>query len=277
MLLKTRILALGIVIAAMPVGVWGQPSPGVDVSYALVKADLSVGEPVFLRFSVTNRLSEDIIVDDRVNFNGYGGFRATIIRPDGRVVDAPKQRPVEAGLGHPRSLRPTESSSTLILVNKWVDFDLEGRYVLDVETTHPLVTASGVKLSYPTDGHVTIDVGPRDPARLEKICAGLWSELTRDPSAPGALELKETLGYIKDPVVVQYLARIPVGDKGMEEWEIWALERVGDGPAVDVLMANANGPSQDSRISVRRSLEAIEKSTSDSTIKEKIRASFQQK
>lgn len=270
-----RMLAFATAIAAMPGSAWAQGGPGVSISYTLVKSDLTVGEPVFLKFSVENRLTEDVVVDDRVNFNGYGGFRVRIERPDGRTEDAPKPSANEVVLGRARSVAPSESFSTLLLVNKWVDFDVEGRYVLELEMTQPLVTVSGVKLPYPTDGYVIIDVGPRDPARLEEICAGLWSKLTNDPFAVGSLELKETLAYIKDPIAVPYLARIPVTDKGLEGWVIRALKRIADGPAVDALIAHVNSPSEDARVLVRGALRAIEKSTTDLVIKQKISASLQ--
>jgi hypothetical protein len=243
---------------------------GVQVSYALVKHDLTVGEPVLLRFEVKNGLTERIFVDGRVNFNGYGGFRVSTTCPDGRTVDAPKPSVHELISGGPTIVGANQSLSAILLLNKWVDFDVPGRYVMRVETVRPLTTESGVRLPYTTEGDVDIDIGPRDPVRLQGIAAGLWKKLANASSFSESISPAEELAHINDPIAVEYLTRALATKADLAPWMARGLERIGDATAVDALISKLNGSTGDTRDVIKSTLRSIERRTSDMALKQKV-------
>src|SRR5581483_9371406 len=62
---------------------------GFRARYELVKADIAVNEPLFVRFLADNGGIEGVTFDVSVNEQGNGAFRARLVRPDGREVQAP--------------------------------------------------------------------------------------------------------------------------------------------------------------------------------------------
>lgn len=248
-----------------------QVFPGINTSYALVETALTVNEPVLVKFSVENGLAEAVLIDVRLNDHGYGGFRATIERPDGRTEEGPKRRTDELVSGTTTSVGPFASFSKVILANKWFDFDVPGRYFLDIETTQPFVTQGGVTLPLPARGRLTIEVGPRDPTKLRQICDDLTRKALNSPSAPEGLEAAEALSKIRDPIAVPFM------DQALEQAPLWwmmirGLERIADTQAVDRLIAHLDSPSLPIREEVHDTLLAIERKTEDDTIRKRINA-----
>ena len=164
-----------------------------------------------------------------------------------------------------------------MLVNKWFDFDIPGRYVLDVDNRSLLVDTNAPKSPYPTDGHLLIDVGPRDIGRLHRICADLEERLMNTNSATEAIEAEDALAHVIDPVAVPHIARLLQAKEGWNSILVEALARIGDNAAVDALILRLNSPWKDENTpqSIRAALNRIEKKTSDPTIKLKIQATHQ--
>jgi len=242
----------------------------VGASYTLATADPTVNEPVFVKFTIHNWLPEAVVSELAMNDNGYGGFWGKITRPDGQTDEGPKARAEELVGFNRVTIGPSESSSMTLLVNKWFDFDEPGRYVLELGITKPLRTESGVKVTERAGGRLIIEVGPRDPARLEKICARLEREILASPGASSA-EAEETLTHIKDPVAVPFLAHLLQAQDGKLAYVYAAaLERIADGPAVDALIEHVNDKSEDRRESVRSSLDRIARRSDDLAIRRKI-------
>lgn len=132
-----RLWVFGIAVIAQAV-LFAQADSGVAISYKLMQDSVTVEEPVILDFSIENGLTEDVIPPQRVNYSGYGGFRGSVIRPDGRKVEFPKPSADEVVLGRPRSIAAHQSLTTQLLLNKWVDFNMAGRYIVQIETAQPL-------------------------------------------------------------------------------------------------------------------------------------------
>jgi len=244
----------------------GSPS----VSYSLVETGSTVREPVFLRVAIENYSDEAVTVDLGISFRG--SFRARMLRPDGRIETAPKPSINEFGPVGKTVIAPHERFSEMLLLNLWFDFDLPGRYFLDIVTTAPFVTASGIQLApAAAGGSVTIRVAPRDQRRLRQICADLETKVRKSASSSAAaLEAAETLSYIRDPVATPYLARLFDDHKNVEPLAVYGLERVADGPAVDALISQMNSREGDMRILAPATLRRMQEAAADPVIRQKI-------
>jgi len=254
-----------------------QTTPGVYRSYTLVKTDLTVNEPVLLKFSIENRLPDALTVRVGADRGGCCSFQAKITRPDGRAEVAAPAVPMDGGAVSfgSREIEPFSTYSTVLLANKWFDFDIPGRYILDVDNVSLLVDTTAPKSPYPTDGHLVIEIGPRDPGRLQRICADLEERLMNLDFATDAIEAEDALTHVIDPVAVPYIARLLQAKEGMTSILVEGLARIGDSVAVDALVLRLNSPwkDEDTPRSVRAALDKIEKKTNDPTIKLKIQAS----
>jgi hypothetical protein len=244
----------------------------IRASYLLVKTDLTVGEPVFVRFKVENATSGRVTLD--LGLNGYEDFRLWIVRPNGLMQRAPIPM-WTMGTSGKVSLAPFTSYEQLLLISRWFNFDTPGVYGLDITPLGPTTTTSGAELPRLAEGHLLIDIGPRNPKRLEQICSDLEKKIIEATTAAVALELVEVLNHIVDPIAVPHLARLlhPMSLVNLEA--VKGLVRIADGPAIDVLIAHLSSPSKNVRDYVRPMLVGIERKASDSTIKQKISAALQ--
>lgn len=264
------ILVAVVVVAGAPDHALAQG--GLSVSYTLATAAPTVNEPVFVKFTVYNGRSAPVVADLAMNSHGYGGFQGKLTRPDARTEDGPTVTPGEWVPRNRVSIAPDETFTMLLPINKWFDFDVPGRYFLEIGTRKALTTEAGLELPALTGGNLEIEVGPREPARLKRICADLEGRALNS-QAPGWFEAAETLSHIHDPVAVPYLARLLGTRDDLTYVLAEGLERIGDGPAVDALLAHANDGAEDRRNAVRSALAVIESKTHDPEILRKIQDS----
>lgn len=235
-------------------------------SYELVKTDLTANEPVLLRFTAENVLDYPVEMDLGVNF--YGNFQGRITRPDGRVEMA-REGPRSGPIGKV-SLLPHAPSSRLLLLNRWFDFDAPGRYTVNLKLTAPVVTDTGTRLQYAAAREIVIDIRPRDPARLQGICAGLEEAALKAPSYAAAAEATETLSYVRDPTAVPALSRLVQSDRMVEVFAIGGLERIGDGTAVEALIPLLNASLDMTRDLARSGLWRLAGRTQDRELRQEI-------
>jgi hypothetical protein len=263
------ILIGGLVAMALAQQSFAQESPKITVSCTLGTPQPTVNAPVLLNVMIHNGLAEPIVVRTAVNSHGYGAFHARITRPAGEMDDAPQPRPDEAVSGSAVTVGPSETTSTVVLVNKWFDFDREGKYILEVELAEPPMTVAGTRMPKPQAGRLSIEVAPRDPVVLHRICAELEEKITSAPLS-SSYELAEVLAHVKDPVAVPFLARLMEKDDKMAGVLAGGLERIGDASAIDTLLRYASDVSEDRRESVRTSLARIAANSSDAVLVRKI-------
>lgn len=92
--------------------------------------------------------------------------RSSCLRTDGRAEEAPK--PSSGGAVTVQRVEPGAAFTLPLLLNFWFDFNIPGRYVLDIES----VKLSGEDdLPDPVRGHLEFEVGPRDAERLYRLCS----------------------------------------------------------------------------------------------------------
>jgi hypothetical protein len=264
--------AFGVLVLILCKAVAAQPGGGVTVSYVAPRADLTLKEPVFIDFRVENRTLEAIQLDLGENY--YGGFQATVVRPDGRVVNG-------GGFGDGIATRgnvtvpPMGVYSRRLLFNRWFDFDMPGRYLVDVRLTNPIRGPNQADLSLPADGHAVIEIGQRDPARLERTCAELEAAFSVTRVVADILPPAEALGYIDDPVAFPFLERM-LRKPATEGAAMAGLGRIADAPSVEALLAHAaNARDGGTRNLVRMTLLFAQSRTADAAVKQRIRDALQ--
>lgn len=127
--------------------------------------------------------------------------------------------------------------------------------MVQVQTTKAPLSETGRELPVPPGVTIVIEVGPRDPRRLQRICANLEREALVS-SAYSSAVAADTLAHIK--VAIPYLGGLlPQHDRF--------------GPrAVDVLIPFVNDKSEDRRVPVRAALARIAARTGDLAIRQKI-------
>ena len=272
-----RFAALLIPLSALAISANAQSEPTLRVSYKLVTTLATVNTPVFVELTIENGLSDELTFKLASNTHNYEGFQCTVLRPDGQIRTAPREHPETPSESYSVSVSPIRPFSTftkLLLANKWFDFDKPGRYVIEMATTN-IRTVDGSTTGYATNGHVTLDVAPRDPAALERICADLEQRVMNASNIAAETEPAEALAYINDPVAVPYLARLLRAKESYLAHMITdALWHIGDRSAVDALIAALSGPTTEAGTPplIRMSLMRIARTTNDPAIKSRIDA-----
>lgn len=255
------------IVASQPTAVVGDT---VSASTSLATNDPTVNGPVFVRVSIRNGTGAPVILNMAASPYGYTGFGAKLTIPDGRVL-RPAKPADELSTGVRVSIPPFDAYDAILLVNKWFDFGIAGHYVLDLEVTEPLVSLHGLSTFQPNLRGVGIDVGPRDPVRLERVCADLESRIRNASTTAQALEAAEILRHVKDPVATFYLSSLLGTDRGTQSQMILGLEAIGDAAAVEALIGHRNDASDDVRELVQAALLRIEKRANDPSVKQRIR------
>jgi len=161
-------------------------------------------EPVILKITFDNPSERGVVV----NF-GYEDEKidAKIFDPEGAEFSKP--RPVKSGWNSPDifSVSPSATSSGLVALNRWFDFEKTGSYRIKVT----LSPASSAKEPFPyaiSNNSATLDltVLPRDERSLESTCADLLARTEDLQSSAQAMTAARALSRVNDPIAVPYLA-----------------------------------------------------------------------
>lgn len=247
---------------------------GAIMSCSLATDKPIVHSPVFVKVTIQNGSGVPFIFDKGASAYGYRSFTAKLTTPDGRLI-LPANPTHKLTTGERVLIAPYTSSDTLLLVNKWFDFDMAGRYLLDLEMTKPPLSPAGFSAGDVNLRRVVIDIGPRDAVSLERICGELESTVKNSSTTAQALEAAETLSHVKDPIAVFYISRLLGIDRGPAPLLIRGLDAIGSAAAVDALIDHRNDPSEDIRDLVRSALLRIAERTSDNAIRQRIKSSIQ--
>lgn len=264
--------ACGVLVLILCKGVAAQSGGGVTVSYMATRAELTLKEPVFIDIRVENRTPGAILLDLGANY--YGGFEATVVRPDGRVVNGGG---FGEGIAIPGNVTvpPMGVYSRRLLLNRWFDFDVPGPYGVDVRLTNPIRGSDLAALSLPASGRAVIEIGQRDPARLERTCAELERAFRASRVVAEIIPSAEALSYIDDPIAFPFLERM-LRTPATEGAAMAGLGRIADAPSVEALLAHAaNASDNGTRVLVRATLQFAQARTADPAVKQRIRDALQ--
>jgi len=230
--------SVGSIVGKPRTGVQGKEANHVEVKYKLRQRIISLHEPVVVLFEVHNRLSEAITLTLGAQSRQF--FEFSLKKPNGQVLrnsGIPEagvdivtfgtgKATVEAGGDYKQAL----------LMNQWFEFQEPGPYSLTVKLTTDIeVTGSP---SFPVQSEtLQIPIEPRDPRRLESVCASLLKQVENARNVEEAQFPARALSYVGDPVAVPYLAQVLSTRTLTYEPTVHGLERIGNDEAVEVLLS----------------------------------------
>ncbi|SRR6266404_3139033 len=261
------ILSLAGALRLMHAKVGGAQQMGqVNVWYVPAAAKLTLHEPVIVNFAVYSGLSRLTKVNLGLNFKG--NFVITVKLPDGRIINASHLSSQASDVGGLRgilSLKPGETYKQSLLLNEWSDFNMIGRYEVEVTLVNP-----GQEMSV-AGNKMTLDIGPRDANKLTQACTSLAENVVGATSYQAAADATRALSYVQDPVAVPYLERALHSGHLVEQISIEGLERIGNPRAVQTLISALGIHTGDTDVLARSALGRIERKTQDPRLKQMIK------
>jgi hypothetical protein len=265
------ILSLAGVLLLIHAKVGGTQQAGqVGVSYAPVAAEITLHEPVIVNFTVYNGLSRLTRIDLGADFKE--NFAIAVKLPDGKIIKARQLAIFGPGGGSSLigilSLTPGETYKQGLLLNEWFDFNMPGKYEVEVTLVNP---RQENKLMSVTGNKMTFEIRPRDANKLVQVCASLAESVVGATSYQGAADATRALSYVQDPVAVPYLERALRSGHLVEQIAIEGLERIGSGEAVQTLISALRIHRGDTDILARSALLRIERKTQDPRLKQMIK------
>lgn len=243
-------------------------------SFTISQSNVTLHEPVFVNFSVHNKLLESIRLD--LGHNRKSNFEFTITEPDGSIISG--QHLGEEGFGRVGdiSLEPSEEYSQRLLVNEWYQFIEPGNYNIEIRLTKPLIALSGALVEHGSSGTLSLRIHPRDPKRLSLVCQDLYRVAIESSNVEEATEAALALSYVSDPVAISYL------EKGLKEtilmwpYAIPGLARIANAEAIEILVSTMKSKDPELGASLARFiLQDLRKRIDNLELKEKIERALQ--
>jgi hypothetical protein len=250
----------------------------VNVQYRFQEGSITLNEPVVLLFSVHNGLSQPMMLALGARKTEF--FRFSLRTPEGRtlqdsrnpgdyvsvVIFGPLKTTVEPGADYQQP----------ILMNEWFRFETVGTYLLTSQLTAGIETSEGTPL--PQEGQTArLVVKPRDPERLENICAMLAREVEDHLSVEEWQFPAWMLSSVNDPIAVPYLSQVLATNKGAENFVVPALERISDDEAVNALVSALSDKSGDVAMLARQSLTRMQAQIKSPGLRETVRQALASK
>jgi hypothetical protein len=254
-------LAYALFYAAFPAAIFflspGSPRPqeGVDVSFTMTEASLSLHEPIFVEFSLHNSGAEVIRLD--LGSNRERNFTFAITKDGARTAQARLAEAGGMGRGGKISLSPNETYRQRLLLNKWYQIAEPGEYVVQARLVDSIHTESGVPIKSPDAQEIRVSVGSRDPERLGRVCAKLEEVTLGSSDYETRAEAALALSYVRDPVAVPHLGEVLKRGGVLRGVAIEGLVRVGTPEAVEILRSNLKTPDQELKVQIKAALEEI--------------------
>lgn len=193
-------LALAWLVAApTPVGAG---APSARINYTLPKR-ATLGEPAILTVRLENTTGYRIVADFGVSDQTEFVFRQT--KPDGSVVRVtPALTPVTRLRTSHLMLRGTSYTASVVL-DEWLTFSQIGRYTLDVEFRGAVQIDGGDPAGLKRTARLSIQITPRDAARLEKRGAEWLKQVSTLSPGGETRAAASALAAMSDPIAIPYL------------------------------------------------------------------------
>jgi hypothetical protein len=194
-------LVAAVCVAAASLTIEAGPAPA-KMDYSLPKTT-TLGEPAIMTVRLFNSTGVRIVADFGVADQTAFVFLHT--PPDGqklRVTPAfmPASRPRTT-----RHLLRDTSHTVVIVMDQWLDLSRPGRHTIDVEFHGAVEIEGGAPAALKREARLTIDVKPRDPARLEQRGAEWLKQISTLPPGSDAATAASALACMRDPLAVPYL------------------------------------------------------------------------
>lgn len=250
------LLASGVAFCS-PAG--GRPAPagGVTILFTIPESNVSLHEPVYVQFSIQNGLDEDVRFD--MGLDGKHNFEFSVERPDGSLIRIPQTpySPYIMGRAAEKApLAPGKTFTKTMLFNAWYEFPAPGRYVVEARLGGQVETVSGTPIAPAPAQEIPVQVTPRDPERLERVCEELTKK-AMSPNAAEALGASYALYYVDDPIAVPFLGRVLRGSFHGKQNAVAGLARIGNPEAVQLLTSYSTKADPELKLQIENALTEI--------------------
>jgi hypothetical protein len=144
-----------------------------------------------------------------------------------------------------------------LLLNEWHEFSQTGTYRIRITLIDDSLAARGIPAADRPSTEFSVDIGPRDPAQLERISEELADRAIGAATLEESMQAGNVLRYIRDPLAVNSLIRVLQQGSLVEEYAVDGLGRIGTPDAIAALEAAQFHPDEDVRAAVRFTLETL--------------------
>jgi hypothetical protein len=270
--LLTQVVGLVVIALSISSSASTQTSSGISptsvaISYSLPAHQLTLHQPVIVKFHVNNGASQPISLD--LGQDRKASFSFTVAPPNGVKLELAKAVKEGAALSGKVLLAPGDSYNQNLVLNEWYDFPVPGKYQLSGYLTQPIVMDDGSGYQKDSGFRLSIEIGSEDELALTKICDALANQIDASSSYAQAIDPALALSYVNDPIAVAYLRRGLFAHKLVEPIVILGLERIANGEAVQALAEGLKADPSDS-VRFRASLQRIQNQTHDPQIRRSI-------
>lgn len=228
-----------LVILAMSTNLSQKP---VVVSYE-AQSPVTLHEPIFIKLTINNGLNEGIKFN--LGKNDKSNFSVTVTRPNGALVRVPRINDAGFGSIGKHSLDPSGSYSQNLLMNQWFDFNEIGRYRIEISLDGPIERVSGKRVDAQVNNVFTIQIEPRNPAKLKEKCEGLFKIIETSNSYSEVIEAATALSFINDEVAIPYLKNTLHSDKPVGTIALTGLGRIANEDATGIIKEALHDPRKD--------------------------------
>jgi hypothetical protein len=140
----------------------------------------------------------------------------------------------------------------VIVIDQWLDLSKPGRHTIDVEFHGAVEIEGGAPAALKREAGLTIEVKPRDRARLQKRGAEWLQDISTLPPGNPATTAATALVCMRDPVAVPYLEL--AASRTRAPRYIDALRALNHPDAVEALVRLSRGADPDVRAMAERGL-----------------------
>ncbi len=221
-------------------------------------------------FEVHNGMTKPVVVTVGALVRQYFDFSLTT--PSGQVLHKdPFNHQVDiVSIGDGKiTVAPGADYKEPLVMNRWFPFESLGTYSLTSKVTSDIETADG---DFQAESQTAqLRVNPRDPSRLNKICADLEQQAEIATTVEAAQFPALALSYVNDPVAVPYLARLLSAHTLAYATAVTGLERIGNDDAAEVLLSALNEKWGDTAELATRSLARMQDRIANPHLKETVK------
>jgi PBS lyase HEAT-like repeat len=268
-IVNRRVIATIILQYFCGIGFAEQAIP-IKISFAFQSRAVTLHEPVFLDVSINNGFTEDIKTD--LGTNRMSKFAFSIVDPIGNKGSVLKLN--EEGFGRVGiiSIGSGHTYNQRLLLNVWYPFVEPGKYVVMPQLDFTFKTNTDAIMEPRYKESLTLEVLPRNEARLKTICQELSDKIIDSHHhVPERLDAALTLSHVVDPVAIPYLGRVLSTTAPylatFRRMAIQGLERIGNRDAVNAIIANLKNRDPETESMAEYALYNIKKKTSDDDLR----------
>jgi hypothetical protein len=220
----------------------------IGLSVSLPEASAGLNAPIFFDLTVFNRRAEPVGFD--LGLNKKANLELTIWEPAGGVITRTLS---SEGFGRSGevSLPPSGTYVERLLLNEWYEFRLTGTYRIKLTLLGGSSGASGTARADRPVTEFSVQIGPRDPAQLERVSHELADKAMGGATLEESMEAANALSYIRDPLAVDSLARVLRQGSLVEHYAVDGLGRIGNPQAIAALVAAQDHPDEEIRAAAR--------------------------